>query len=55
MADASAGRSIRSCRRLYVVPIATLVPAMIVWLGLGLASRVIVITLFAVFEILLSA
>ena len=40
---------------LYVVPIATLVPAMIVWLGLGLASRVVVITLFAVFEILLNA
>jgi len=39
----------------YVVPIATLVPAMIVWLGLGLASRVVVITLFALFEILLNA
>lgn len=40
---------------LYVVPIVTLVPAMIVWFGLGLTSRVVVITLFAVFEILLSA
>ena len=40
---------------MYVVPIVTLVPAMIVWFGLGLASRVIVITLFAVFEILLAA
>jgi ABC-type nitrate/sulfonate/bicarbonate transport system permease component len=40
---------------LYVVPIAALVPAMIVWFGLGLASRVIVITLFAVFEILLNS
>ena len=39
----------------YVVPIVTLVPAMIVWFGLGLASRVLVIMLFAVFEILLSA
>jgi NitT/TauT family transport system permease protein len=39
----------------YVVPIATLVPAMIVWFGLGLASRVVVITLFALFEILLNA
>jgi ABC-type nitrate/sulfonate/bicarbonate transport system permease component len=39
----------------YVVPIATLVPAMIVWFGLGLTSRVVVITLFALFEILLSA
>jgi NitT/TauT family transport system permease protein len=40
---------------MYVVPIATLVPAMIVWFGLGLTSRVIVITLFALFEILLNA
>lgn len=39
----------------YVVPIVTLVPAMIVWFGLGLAPRVIVITLFAVFEILLNS
>ena len=40
---------------LYVVPIAALVPAMIVWFGLGITSRVVVIFLFAVFEILLSA
>ncbi|MBA2642875.1 MAG: ABC transporter permease [Actinobacteria bacterium] len=40
---------------LYVVPIATLVPAMIVWFGLGLTPRVIVIMLFALFEILLNA
>jgi len=40
---------------LYVVPIASLVPAIIVWFGLDLAARVIVIFLFAVFEILLSA
>jgi ABC-type nitrate/sulfonate/bicarbonate transport system permease component len=40
---------------LYVVPIATLVPAMIVWFGLGLTSRVVVIFLFAFFEILLNA
>ena len=40
---------------LYVVPIATLVPAMIIWFGIGLTSRVIVIFLFAVFEILLNA
>lgn len=40
---------------LYVVPIATLVPAMIVWFGLGLTSRVVVILLFALFEILLNA
>jgi ABC-type nitrate/sulfonate/bicarbonate transport system permease component len=40
---------------MYVVPIVTLVPAMIVWFGLGLVSRVIVIALFALFEILLAA
>jgi len=40
---------------LYVVPMAALIPAMIVWFGLGLASRVIVVFLFCVFEILLSA
>ena len=40
---------------LYVVPIATLVPMMIVWFGLGLTPRVIVIMLFALFEILLNA
>lgn len=40
---------------LYVVPIVTLVPAMIIWFGIGLTSRVVVIFLFAVFEILLNA
>lgn len=40
---------------LYVVPIVALVPAMIIWFGLGLTSRVVVVFLFAVFEILLSA
>jgi ABC-type nitrate/sulfonate/bicarbonate transport system permease component len=40
---------------LYVVPIVALVPAMIIWFGLGLASRVIVVFLFGVFEILLNA
>jgi NitT/TauT family transport system permease protein len=39
----------------YVFPIAALVPAMIIWFGLDLQARVIVIFLFAVFEILLSA
>jgi NitT/TauT family transport system permease protein len=38
----------------YVVPIASLVPLIIVWFGLGMASRAIVIALFALFEILLS-
>lgn len=40
---------------MFVVPIASLVPLIIVWMGLGLASRVLVIFLFAVFEILLNA
>jgi NitT/TauT family transport system permease protein len=40
---------------MFVVPIAALVPVIIVWLGLGLASQVLVIFLFSVFEILLSA
>jgi NitT/TauT family transport system permease protein len=40
---------------MYVVPIATLVPLIIIWFGLGMASRVIVIFLFALFEILISA
>ena len=39
----------------FVVPIASLVPVIIVWLGLGLASQVLVIFLFAVFEILLNS
>jgi ABC-type nitrate/sulfonate/bicarbonate transport system permease component len=40
---------------LYVIPIAALIPAMIVWFGLGLTSRVLIISLFAVFEILLNS
>lgn len=40
---------------LYVVPIAAVVPAIIVWFGLELTARVVVIFLFAVFEIVLSA
>ena len=40
---------------LYVVPIASLVPAIIVWFGLDLTARVLVIFLFAVFEIVLSS
>jgi NitT/TauT family transport system permease protein len=40
---------------MYAFPIAALVPAMIVWFGLDLQARVIVIFLFGVFEILLSA
>lgn len=40
---------------LYVIPVASLVPAVIVWFGLGLTARVLVIFLFAVFEPLLNA
>jgi ABC-type nitrate/sulfonate/bicarbonate transport system permease component len=40
---------------MYVVPIASLVPVIVVWFGLGTSSRVIVIVLFALFEILLNA
>jgi ABC-type nitrate/sulfonate/bicarbonate transport system permease component len=40
---------------LYVVPVASLVPAVIVWFGLGLSARVLVIFLFAVFEPLVNA
>lgn len=40
---------------LYVVPIAALVPLIINWWGIGTASRIVVIFLFAVFEILLNA
>jgi ABC-type nitrate/sulfonate/bicarbonate transport system permease component len=40
---------------LYVVPIAALVPVLIVWFGFGLETKVIVIFLFAVFEPLIAA
>jgi NitT/TauT family transport system permease protein len=39
---------------IYVVPIAALVPLLIVWLGIGAVSRVVTIVLFAVFEIMMS-
>jgi NitT/TauT family transport system permease protein len=39
---------------MYVVPIAALVPVLIVWFGLGLETRVIIIFLFAVFEPLIA-
>jgi NitT/TauT family transport system permease protein len=39
----------------FVVPIAALTPVIIVWLGLGMSAQVLVIFLFAVFEILLSS
>ncbi len=39
---------------LYVVPIAAIVPLLIVWTGIGMTPRVLTVTLFAVFEILIS-
>jgi ABC-type nitrate/sulfonate/bicarbonate transport system permease component len=39
---------------LYVVPIAALVPLFIVWLGIGSVPRILTITLFCVFEILIA-
>jgi ABC-type nitrate/sulfonate/bicarbonate transport system permease component len=38
----------------YVIPVAALVPVVIIWFGLGFTSRVLVILLFSVFEILVS-
>jgi ABC-type nitrate/sulfonate/bicarbonate transport system permease component len=39
---------------LYVVPIAAIVPLLIVWTGIGMTPRVLTVTLFAMFEILIS-
>jgi NitT/TauT family transport system permease protein len=39
---------------LYVVPIAALVPVLIIWFGLGFTPRVLSVFLFSVFEILVS-
>lgn len=38
----------------YVVPVAALVPVLIIWFGLGFTSRVLTVFLFCVFEILVS-
>jgi len=38
----------------YVVPVAALVPMIIIWFGLGFKSRVLTIIVFSVFEILVS-
>jgi NitT/TauT family transport system permease protein len=38
----------------YVIPVAALVPVLIIWFGLGFTSRVLTIVLFSVFEILVS-
>lgn len=39
---------------IYVIPIAALVPLLIVWLGIGALPRIVTIALFAVFEILIA-
>jgi ABC-type nitrate/sulfonate/bicarbonate transport system permease component len=39
---------------LYVVPIAALVPVLIIWFGLGFTPRIMSVLLFSVFEILVS-
>jgi NitT/TauT family transport system permease protein len=39
----------------YVVPIVALVPLIMIWLGFGMAARVLAIFLFCVFEIALNA
>ena len=38
----------------YVVPVAALVPLLIIWFGLGFTPRVLTIFLFSVFEVLVS-
>jgi ABC-type nitrate/sulfonate/bicarbonate transport system permease component len=38
----------------YVIPVAALVPVLIIWFGLGHTSRVLTIVLFSVFEVLVS-
>ncbi len=38
----------------YVLPIAALVPVMIIWFGIGFKPRVIAVFLFSVFEIIIS-
>jgi ABC-type nitrate/sulfonate/bicarbonate transport system permease component len=38
----------------YVIPVAALVPVIIIWFGLGTTSRILVVILFCVFEVLVS-
>lgn len=38
----------------YVVPIAAMVPLLIIWFGLGMLPRILVVLLFAMFEILIA-
>jgi NitT/TauT family transport system permease protein len=39
---------------MYVIPIAALVPLLIIWMGIGTAPRVTTIALFSIFEILIA-
>jgi NitT/TauT family transport system permease protein len=39
---------------IYVVPVAAVVPLLIVWLGIGLTARVVTVMLFCMFEILIA-
>ncbi len=39
---------------IYAIPIAALVPLLLLWLGIGSLARIVTISLFAVFEILIS-
>lgn len=39
---------------IYVIPVAALVPLLIIWFGLGFTPRVLTIFLFSVFEVLVS-
>lgn len=38
----------------YVIPVAALVPVLIIWFGLGFTSRVLTVLLFSIFEVLVS-
>lgn len=39
---------------IYVVPIASLVPLLVLWLGIGMRPRILTVTLFSVFEIMIA-
>lgn len=40
---------------LYAIPVAALVPLLLLWLGIGSTARIVTISLFAVFEILIAS
>lgn len=39
---------------IYVIPIASLVPLLVLWLGIGMRPRILTVTLFSVFEIMIA-